>query len=124
MLATGRVSLCVAEARRPNVILIYTDDQACWAAGAYGNREIVTPHIDGLARAGMRFDRAFTKPACSPSRAMVLTGLYSHRVGIPDHQDVRPHMGGTGKSEQKCQPEAVAFHEVIFHEILPNCQYH
>jgi len=72
-------------ARPPNVLLIYTDDHAQWAVGAYGNEEIRTPSIDCLAAQGMRFTQAFTKPVCSPSRAMVLTGKYSHRLGIPDY---------------------------------------
>ena len=69
----------------PNVIIFNTDDHAQRAVGAYGNKEIHTPNMDRLAREGMRFDRAFSKPVCSPSRAMTLTGLYSHRVGIPDY---------------------------------------
>ncbi len=71
--------------RLPNVILIYTDDHAQWAVGAYGNEEIHTPNMDRLAAQGIRFTQAFTKPVCSPSRAMVLTGQYSHRLGIPDY---------------------------------------
>lgn len=70
---------------RPNVLLVFTDDHARWALGAYGNDEIHTPHLDRLAAGGMRFDRGFTKPVCSPSRAMLLTGLYSHRLSIPDY---------------------------------------
>ncbi|MHC4404611.1 MAG: sulfatase family protein [Planctomycetota bacterium] len=69
----------------PNVVLIYTDDHAQWAVGAYGNEEIHTPNMDRLAAQGMRFTQGFTKPVCSPSRAMVLTGQYSHRHGIPDY---------------------------------------
>jgi choline-sulfatase len=72
-------------AARPNVLLIYTDDHAQWAVGAYGNEEIYTPNMDRLAAEGMRFTRGFTKPVCSPSRAMLLTGQYSHRLGIPDY---------------------------------------
>jgi len=70
---------------QPNVLLIYTDDHAQWAVGAYGNEEIHTPNMDRLAREGIRFTQGFTKPVCSPSRAMLLTGLYSHRLNIPDY---------------------------------------
>ena len=72
-------------ADRPNVLLIFTDDHAQWAVGAYGNEDVRTPNIDRLAAEGMRFTQGFTKPVCSPSRAMLLTGLYSHRLGIPDY---------------------------------------
>lgn len=75
----------LAEAGPPNILLVYTDDHAQWAMGAYGNQEVHTPNMDRLAAEGMRFDRGFTKPVCSPSRAMLLTGLYSHRVNIPDY---------------------------------------
>jgi choline-sulfatase len=74
-----------AAARPPNIIIVNTDDHAQWAVGAYGNREVHTPNIDRLAREGMKFNRAFTKPVCSPSRAMMLTGRYAHRLGIPDY---------------------------------------
>jgi arylsulfatase A-like enzyme len=77
-------SVVYAGASRPNVVLIYTDDHAQWALGSHGNKEVHTPHMDRLAADGMRFTRGFTKAVCSPSRAMLLTGLYSHRVGIPD----------------------------------------
>jgi arylsulfatase A-like enzyme len=77
-------SVACAGASRPNVVVIYTDDHAQWAVGSYGNKDVHTPHMDRLAVDGMRFTRGFTKAVCSPSRAMVLTGLYSHRVGIPD----------------------------------------
>ncbi len=87
--ASAGVALCAAQdadaVRQPNVILIYTDDHAQWAVGAYGNKEIHTPNMDRLAVQGMRFSQGFTKPVCSPSRAMVLTGRYSHRAGIPDY---------------------------------------
>jgi choline-sulfatase len=77
------VNLCAA--RPPNIIVVNTDDHAQWAVGAYGNKEVHTPNIDRLAQEGMRFNRAFSKPVCSPSRAMMLTGQYSHRLGIPDY---------------------------------------
>jgi len=70
---------------KPNVILIFTDDHAQWAVGAYGNKDVHTPNMDRLAAEGMLFTRGFTKPVCSPSRAMLLTGQYSHRLGIPDY---------------------------------------
>ena len=79
----GRAMAGTAE--KPNIIIVNTDDHAQWAVGAYGNKEIHTPNMDRLAREGVRFNRAFTKPVCSPSRAMVLTGQYSHRLGIPDY---------------------------------------
>lgn len=73
------------ESGAPNVIIIYTDDQAQWAMGAYGNEDIYTPNMDRLAAEGMRFTRGFSKPVCSPSRVMLLTGCFSHRFNVPDY---------------------------------------
>src|SRR5919198_1267897 len=67
-----------------NLLFILTDDQAAWAMGAYGNPDIHTPHMDRLARDGVRFAQAFTSPVCSPSRAMILSGRHAHQVGIDD----------------------------------------
>ncbi len=78
-------AFAAATASPPNIIIFNTDDHAQWAVGAYGNREVHTPNMDRLAREGMKFTRAFSKPVCSPSRAMTLTGQYSHRAGIPDY---------------------------------------
>ena len=78
--------LAIVEGKTPpNILLIYTDDHAQWAVGAYGNKDVNTPNMDRLAQEGMRFTQGFTKAVCSPSRAMVLTGLYTHRLGIPDY---------------------------------------
>ena len=61
-------------ARRPNVLLLISDD--CRAAMACYGGATLTPHIDGLARRGVRFDRAYCQyPLCNPSRASFLTGL-------------------------------------------------
>ena len=60
---------------RPNLVLFMTDDHGAWATGAYGARDIRTPHIDGLAATGARFTRAFAAtPVCSPSRMTWMTG--------------------------------------------------
>jgi N-sulfoglucosamine sulfohydrolase len=70
---------------RPNVVLIIADDMAWDDCGAYGNPKIRTPHIDRLAREGMRFDRAFvTASSCSPSRSSILTGRYPHNTGAEE----------------------------------------
>jgi choline-sulfatase len=75
---------------RPNIIFLCTDDQAQWAVGAYGNREIKTPNMDRLAARGAIFRNAFTiTPVCSPSRAALMTGLYPSELGIADWIDPR-----------------------------------
>jgi arylsulfatase A-like enzyme len=71
-------------AARPNVVFVMTDDHAAHAISAYGSRVNQTPAIDRLAGEGMLFSNAFvTNSICTPSRAAILTGLYSHKNGVP-----------------------------------------
>jgi arylsulfatase A-like enzyme len=68
---------------RPNVVLILTDDHAAHAIGAYGSVVNTTPRIDEIAHRGARLDNCFaTNSLCSPSRASILTGTYSHVNGV------------------------------------------
>jgi arylsulfatase A-like enzyme len=72
-----------ADATRPNVVLIFPDDLGYCDVGCYGAKGYSTPNIDGLARAGCRFTDFYVAQAvCSASRAALLTGRYSNRVGI------------------------------------------
>ncbi len=69
---------------RPNILFIMSDDHAYHAISAYSGRLNQTPHLDRLAREGVRFDRCFVvNSICTPSRATILTGLYSHLNGCP-----------------------------------------
>jgi arylsulfatase A-like enzyme len=71
-------------AKRPNILFIFTDDHAQHAISCYGSKVNSTPHLDRLAAAGVRFTNSFvTNSICSPSRATLLTGQYSHRNGVP-----------------------------------------
>jgi hypothetical protein len=68
---------------RPNIIFIMTDDHAAHAIGAYGSRVNKTPHLDRLAREGALLTSVFaTNSICTPSRAAILTGQYSHLNGV------------------------------------------
>lgn len=71
-------------AARPNILFIMSDDHAAHAISAYGSRVNRTPHLDRLAAEGMRFQNCFaTNSICTPSRATILTGKYSHTNGVP-----------------------------------------
>jgi N-sulfoglucosamine sulfohydrolase len=76
-------------AKRPNILLIVSEDNGP-DLGCYGVSEVTTPHIDGLAKNGMRYDRAFvTYSVCSPSRSTIYTGLYPHQngqIGLATHK--------------------------------------
>jgi arylsulfatase A-like enzyme len=77
-------------ARRPNIVLILTDNQQASTLGCYGNPEIRTPNIDRLSDEGVTFDRAYCPNAlCSPSRATVLTGLMPSQHGVHSWLDDR-----------------------------------
>lgn len=68
---------------RPNIVFIMTDDHAAHAIGAYGSRVNTTPNLDRLAREGALLSRVFaTNSICTPSRAAILTGQYSHLNGV------------------------------------------
>ena len=68
---------------RPNIIYIMSDDHAAHAIGAYGSRVNQTPHLDRLAREGALLTSVFaTNSICTPSRAAILTGQYSHLNGV------------------------------------------
>src|SRR6187549_533554 len=70
-------------AGRPNIIFIMTDDHAAHAISAYGSRVNKTPHLDRIAKEGALFENVFaTNSICTPSRAAILTGQYSHINGV------------------------------------------
>jgi arylsulfatase A-like enzyme len=71
------------DSRPPNVVLVFTDDQGYGDLGCYGSKDIETPNIDRLAAEGVRFTDFYASQAvCSSSRASLMTGCYSQRVGI------------------------------------------
>ena len=73
----------MAAEKRPNVLLVISDQLHHAAFGAAGNRVVRTPNIDRLAREGVRFDNALCPtPFCSPTRASLMTGLYPHQHGV------------------------------------------
>jgi arylsulfatase A-like enzyme len=72
-----------AAATKPNFIVILIDDMGYSDVGAYGSKDIPTPHIDSLARHGARFTNAYSScPVCTPARAALLTGRYHERYGL------------------------------------------
>lgn len=80
------------EARRPpNILYIMADDHAAHAISAYGSKINKTPHIDRIARDGLRLNNCFvTNSICTPSRATIITGQYSHINGVPVFNHIDP----------------------------------
>lgn len=81
-----------ARDKKPNIVLVVSDDHGLEALGCYGNPVIKTPSLDGLAAEGVRFANAFcTTASCSASRSVILTGLYNHANGQYGHQHSYHH---------------------------------
>jgi arylsulfatase A-like enzyme len=75
----------------PNVVLILADDLGVGELGCYGQGKIRTPHIDALAKQGMKFRTAYSpSPVCAPTRCSLLTGLHQGHAYIRDNQEVQP----------------------------------
>lgn len=73
---------CIAEIKKPNLLIFYADDLGFGECGVYGCKDIPTPHIDSLANQGVKFTQGYVSATyCSPSRAGLLTGRYPTRFG-------------------------------------------
>jgi arylsulfatase len=85
----------------PNLLFIYTDEQAFNTLATYGNRQIQMPNLNRLAEESMVFDQAYvTQPVCTPSRSSLLSGLYPHSTGCTAN-DVNL------RAETRCLPEMI-----------------
>src|SRR6186713_3155598 len=77
------VRLAAAASLRPNILFIMSDDHAAHALSAYGSKINLTPNLDRIAKNGMLFRNCFVNNSiCTPSRAAILTGKYSHKNGV------------------------------------------
>ncbi len=81
-----------ARPRRPNIIFILTDDQGYGDASCHGHPLLKTPYIDRLHDEGVRFDRFYVSPSCSPTRAALMTGMHEFRNGITHTIQPREHL--------------------------------
>jgi arylsulfatase A-like enzyme len=98
-----------APRRAPNVVFFMTDDQRQDALSAYGNPFLKTPHMDRIAAGGVRFSEAFvTNALCAPSRASILTGLYSHAHGVVTNGD-----GPAFRNQPGLRDEQITFPELL-----------
>ena len=89
------ISLQCFSQTKPNVIVIYTDDQGAIDLGSYGATDIYTPNIDKLAKEGTRFTQAYVAaPVCAPSRAALLTGKYPQNAGVHGNTSHAPGSHG------------------------------
>ncbi|RRQ52593.1 arylsulfatase [Sphingorhabdus wooponensis] len=87
--------------KRPNIVILLADDWGFTDVGAFGG-EIATPHIDALAAKGVRFSNFHVAGSCSPTRAMLQTGVINHRAGLGNMPETIPseHLGKPGYEAQ------------------------
>ena len=92
VLVTGVTAIAQQSNTRPNIVLVVSDDHGREAVGCYGNKVVHTPNIDALAKEGVLFTNAFaTVASCSPSRSVLLSGMYSHSNGMYGLQSREHH---------------------------------
>lgn len=119
-LAAGAGSGWAAETEEPpNIVLIMADDLGLYELGAYGQQKIRTPHLDRLAREGVRFDRFYSaSTVCAPSRASLMTGLHTGHAPIRGNKE----NGGWGPDEPEGQ-QALPADSVTLAERLKELGY-
>ena len=94
-------SPCASAQSLPNIVLIMADDMGYTDIGCYGS-EIRTPILDKLAKNGLRFTQFYNTSRCCPTRAALLTGLYSHQAGIGLMTGDRGYDSYRGTLNRKC----------------------
>lgn len=110
-LVSGAAAWAAAPAR-PNLIVIMADDLGYADLGCYGNDRFPTPHLDALAREGLRFtDFHSNGPVCSPTRAALMTGRYQQRSGVDEVVFADPARGKRGS--HGLQPREITFAELL-----------
>ncbi|MGO9109389.1 MAG: arylsulfatase [Thermoguttaceae bacterium] len=99
--AAGKPGLAADPVRKPNIVVILVDDMGFSDIGCYGS-EIPTPNLDKLAAAGLRFTQFYNTARCCPTRASLLTGLYSHQAGMGHMTEDRGQDGYRGDLNNRC----------------------
>lgn len=101
-------------AEKPNLVLFLADDLSLLDTSVYGSKDIKTPHMERLSRAGMTFTQAYVvSPSCAPSRAALLTGLYPARNGCqPNHSKARAEIEKLPERFKAMGYEVAAFGKV------------
>lgn len=103
LLSAGFLTAAPLAGRKPNIILLITDDQGRGDLSCHGNPVLQTPHLDRLHREGVRFRDFQVSPTCAPTRAALLTGRHEFRNGVTH----------TIHERERLTPEAVTLAEVL-----------
>jgi arylsulfatase A-like enzyme len=101
LLSPNTLGAQAVPAKRPNIVILLADDWGFTDVGAFGG-EIATPNIDALAAKGVRFSNFHVAGSCSPTRAMLQTGVINHRAGLGNMPETIPpeHLGKPGYEAQ------------------------
>ena len=129
------VAASAATSERPNVILIFADDLGPGLIGCYGQQRIATPHIDRLAREGMKFTNYYGGVFCAPSRWTLLTGMHDGRnggwaqtrAGLPIYRDagnISEEVYQAKLAELKANANPIAPNEVFLGQVAQDAGYH
>ncbi|NQU22548.1 MAG: sulfatase-like hydrolase/transferase [Candidatus Nealsonbacteria bacterium] len=94
------VAVSAIAADRPNIVLVFIDDMGWGDFSCFGNHDAQTPHIDRLAKDGIRFEQFYVNsPICSPSRTAISTGQYPQRWRITSYLSNRDHNDKRGMAQ-------------------------
>ena len=91
------------DSKKPNVIIILTDDQGWGDLSIHGNTNLATPHVDSLAREGVSFENFYVCAVCAPTRAEFLSGRYHMRTGV----------GGVSRGEGRLNPDETTIADIF-----------
>ncbi|MCC7412287.1 MAG: arylsulfatase [Gammaproteobacteria bacterium] len=109
-----------AKAQRPNILVIVADDLGYTDMGVYGGGDIATPNLDRLANEGVLFTNFHSAPACSPTRAMLLSGVDNHAAGLGNmFEELAPNQKGQPGYEGH-----LSFRVASMAELLADAGYH
>ena len=97
--------------RKPNVLILFTDDQGTLDVNCYGSTDLKTPNMDKLAATGIRFTQAYAHTYCCPSRAALMTGRHPQRGGVGNWTQGDRH--GSDSTNVNMAAEEVTFAEVL-----------
>lgn len=106
------LSLTLAHSEtRPNILILFTDDQGTLDLNCYGATDLNTPHMDSLAETGVRFTKAYAHTVCCPSRAALLTGRHPNRGGVQNW--LQGDRNGSDAHNANMNPSEITIAEVL-----------
>lgn len=110
-------TLLAEEKKRPNIVIIMADDMGYSDIGSFGG-EIATPNLDRLAAGGLRLTQFYNTGRCCPTRASLMTGIYSHQAGVGHMVDDKGIPSYQGYLNERCVTIAEALRQGGYHTMM------